>query len=129
MFLHTCVRVKDLDASIKFYQDALNFKEVRRMDFPEHKFTLVYMALEDDPNYELELTYNYGHEGYDLGNGYGHIAVGVEDLDAMHQAHEEAGYTVTNLSGLPGKEKMFYFITDPDGYKIEVIRLKQFFDK
>jgi lactoylglutathione lyase len=128
-FLHTCVRVKDLDASIKFYQDALNFKEVRRMDFPEHKFTLVYMALEDDPNYELELTYNYGHEGYDLGNGYGHIAVGVEDLDAMHQAHEEAGYTVTNLSGLPGKEKMFYFITDPDGYKIEVIRLKQFFDK
>ncbi|SDB07622.1 lactoylglutathione lyase [Streptococcus henryi] len=129
MFLHTCVRVKDLDASIKFYQDALNFKEVRRMDFPEHKFTLVYMALEDDPNYELELTYNYDHEGYDLGNGYGHIAVGVEDLDAMHQAHEEAGYTVTNLSGLPGKEKMFYFITDPDGYKIEVIRLKQFFDK
>lgn len=129
MFLHTCVRVKDLDASIKFYQDALNFKEVRRMDFPEHKFTLVYMALEDDPNYELELTYNYGHEGYDLGNGYGHIAVGVEDLDAMHQAHEEAGYTVTNLSGLPGKEKMFYFITDPDGYKIEVIRLKQFIDK
>ncbi|MGT2803309.1 lactoylglutathione lyase [Streptococcus henryi] len=128
-FLHTCVRVKDLDASIKFYQDALNFKEVRRMDFPEHKFTLVYMALEDDPNYELELTYNYGHEGYDLGNGYGHIAVGVEDLDAMHQAHEEAGYTVTNLSGLPDKEKMFYFITDPDGYKIEVIRLKQFFDK
>lgn len=128
-FLHTCVRVKDLDASIKFYQDALNFKEVRRMDFPEHKFALVYMALEDDPNYELELTYNYGHEGYDLGNGYGHIAVGVEDLDAMHQAHEEAGYTVTNLSGLPGKEKMFYFITDPDGYKIEVIRLKQFFDK
>lgn len=129
MFLHTCVRVKDLDASIKFYQDALNFKEMRRMDFPEHKFTLVYMALEDDPNYELELTYNYGHESYDLGNGYGHTAVGVEDLDAMHQAHEEAGYTVTNLSGLPGKEKMFYFITDPDGYKIEVIRLKQFFDK
>lgn len=128
-FIHTCVRVKDLDASIKFYQDALNFKEMRRLDFPEHKFTLVYMALEDDPNYELELTYNYGHEGYDLGNGYGHIAVGVEDLDAMHQAHEEAGYTVTNLSGLPGKEKMFYFITDPDGYKIEVIRLKQFFDK
>lgn len=125
-FLHTCVRVKNLDDSIAFYQDALNFKEVRRMDFPEHKFTLVYMALEDDPSYELELTYNYDHEGYDLGNGYGHIAVGVNDLEESHARHTEAGYTVTNLSGLPGKPNLFYFITDPDGYKIEVINLKNF---
>lgn len=60
-FLHTCIRVKDLDASIAFYQEALGFKEVRRNDFPENQFTLVYMALEDDPSYELELTYNYDH--------------------------------------------------------------------
>ena len=85
-FLHTCVRVKDLEASLNFYQDALGFKEVRRNDFPEYKFTLVYMQLEDDPDYELELTYNYDHEVYD-------------------------------------------FITDPDGYKIEVIRLAQFLEK
>ena len=78
------------------------------------------------PDYELELTYNYDHEVYDLGNGYGHIAVGVDDLEATHQAHKEAGYNVTDLSGLPGKPKMYYFITDPDGYKIEVIRLAQF---
>lgn len=128
-FLHTCIRVKDLDASLKFYQEALGFKEARRRDFPDHKFTLVYMALEDDPDYELELTYNYGHEAYDLGNGYGHIAVGVDDLEATHQAHQKAGYTVTDLSGLPGKPKMYYFITDPDGYKIEVIRLSQFQEK
>lgn len=126
-FLHTCVRVKDLETSVKFYEEALGFKEVRRNDFPEYKFTLVYMALEEDPSYELELTYNYGHEGYDLGNGYGHIAVGVEDLEAYHEKHKAAGYTVTDLSGLPGRPKMFYFVQDPDGYKIEVIRLTSFF--
>ena len=65
-FLHTCVRVKDLEASLNFYQDALGFKEVRRNDFPEYKFTLVYMQLEDDPDYELELTYNYDHEATTL---------------------------------------------------------------
>ena len=91
-FLHTCVRVKDLEASLKFYKEALGFKEARRNDFPEYKFTLVYLQLEDDPDYELELTYNYDHEAYDLGDGYGHI-------------------------------------TDPDGYKIEVIRLTQFLEK
>ena len=57
-FLHTCVRVKDLEASLKFYKEALGFKEARRNDFPEYKFTLVYLQLEDDPDYELELTYN-----------------------------------------------------------------------
>ena len=128
-FLHTCVRVKDLEASLKFYKEALGFKEDHRNDFPEYKFTLVYLQLEDDPDYELELTYNYDHEAYDLGDGYGHIAVGVDDLEATHQAHKEAGYTVTDLSGLPGKPKMYYFITDPDGYKIEVIRLTQFLEK
>ncbi|MFS1663189.1 VOC family protein [Streptococcus sp. zg-JUN1979] len=125
-FLHTCIRVKDLEASLDFYQKALGFKEVRRNDFPEHQFTLVYLALEDDPNYELELTYNYNHEAYDLGNGYGHIAVGVEDLEDSHRKHQAAGYPITDLSGLPGRPKMYYFITDPDGYKIEVISLKRF---
>lgn len=125
-FLHTCIRVKDLDASLAFYQEALDFKEVRRNDFPDYKFTLVYLALEDDPSYELELTYNYDHEAYDLGDGYGHIAVGVDNLEESHQKHKTAGYPVTDLSGLPGRPKMYYFIQDPDGYKIEVINLKAF---
>lgn len=127
-FLHTCIRVKDLEASIKFYTEAFDFKEVRRMDFPEHEFTIVYLALEGDESYELELTYNYGHPGYDLGNGYGHIAVGVDDLEAYHDKHVKAGYTVTDIKGLPGKENMFYFVQDPDGYKTEVIRLAQFLE-
>lgn len=126
-FLHTCIRVKDLDASLAFYQEALGFKEVRRNDFPDYKFTLVYLALEDDPNYELELTYNYDHEAYNLGDGYGHIAVGVDNLEESHQKHKAAGYPVTDLSGLPGRPKMYYFIQDPDGNKIEVINLKAFY--
>ena len=127
-FIHNCVRVKDLEASLKFYKEALGFKEARRNDFPEYKFTLVYLQLEDDPDYELELTYNYDHEAYDLGDGYGHIAVGVDDLEATHQAHKEAGYTVTDLSGLPGKPKMYSSINDPDGSKIEAISLAKFLD-
>lgn len=67
--LHTCIRVKDLDQSVAFYTSAFPFKENYRKDFPDSQFTLVYLALEGE-SYELELTYNYGHGDYDLGNGY-----------------------------------------------------------
>ncbi|MDF0480496.1 VOC family protein [Vagococcus sp. PNs007] len=120
---HTCVRVKDLEASVKFYQDAFDFEETNRRDFLEHKFTLVYLTLPGD-DYELELTYNYGHEGYDLGNGYGHIAIASEDLEGLHAKHKAAGFDVTDLKALPGVPPSYYFIVDPDGYKIEVIRYK-----
>ena len=123
--LHTCIRVKDLDASLTFYQDALGYQLKRRQDFPDGKFTLAYLSLPGE-DYELELTYNYDHPGYDLGNGYGHIAVGVENVLDSHTKHQTAGYPVTDLLGLPGREPFFYFIQDPDGYKIEVIGLAQF---
>lgn len=120
---HTCVRVKDLDASLNFYQDAFHFEESRRRDFPEHKFTLVYLTLPND-DYELELTYNYDHEAYNLGDGYGHIAIAVDNLEELHEQQKAAGYEVTDLKGLPGTAPSYYFIIDPDGYKIEVIREK-----
>ena len=120
---HTCVRVKDLEASLKFYQEAFDFVETRRRDFPENKFTLVYLSLPED-DYELELTYNYDHPSYDLGDGYGHIAIATKDLEALHEKHQEAGFNVTDLKGLPGTSPSYYFIVDPDGYKIEVIREK-----
>lgn len=120
---HTCVRVKDLEASLKFYQEAFDFVETRRRDFPENKFTLVYLSLPED-DYELELTYNYDHPGYDLGDGYGHIAIATKDLEALHEKHQKAGFNVTDLKGLPGTSPSYYFIVDPDGYKIEVIREK-----
>lgn len=122
--LHTCIRVKNLEESLAFYTTAFPFKETRRRDFPDSKFTLVYLALEGE-DYELELTYNYGHEAYDLGNGYGHIAIGSEDFHADYDKHVQAGYSVTDIKGLTDKSARYYFIQDPDGYKIEVIDLNR----
>ena len=119
--LHTCLRVENLEKSIAFYADAFGFKELRRKDFPEYKFTIVYLGLEGD-DYELELTYNYDHGAYDLGDGYGHIAIAADDLEKLHEQHKAAGLEITDLKGLPGTTPSYYFVIDPDGYKIEVIR-------
>ncbi|MCL2841514.1 MAG: VOC family protein [Defluviitaleaceae bacterium] len=119
--LHTSYRVKDLDASLKFYQDTLGFAESRRKDFPEDKFALVFLKLPDS-EHELELTYNYGHPAYELGTGYSHIALGTTDLEGLHEKHKATEYEVTDLYGLPGSPPSYYFITDPDGYDIEIIR-------
>jgi len=120
--LHTCIRVKDLQASLKFYQEAIGLIEKRRIDYPEHKFTLVYLS-DETGIYELELTYNYETEKpYEIGNGFSHTAVESENLEASYAKHQEMGYTVTKLMGLPGTEPSYYFVTDPDGYRVEVIR-------
>ena len=111
---HTCYRVADLEKSIKFYTEAFDFKVSRERDFKEYKFTLVYLTLPGS-DYELELTYNYDH---------GHIAISVSDLEGLYEKHKEAGYDVTDLKGLPGFPPSYYFIKDPDGYKIEVIHDK-----
>lgn len=120
--LHTCIRVMDLEKSLKFYKDALGLVEQKRKDFPEHKFTLVYLS-DESGNYELELTYNYNPEKpYELGNGFSHIAVAVDDLEGSRERHKEMGYKVTKLMGLPDSPPKFYFVTDPDRYEVEVIR-------
>lgn len=120
--LHTCIRVMDLEKSLAFYQGALGLIETRRKEFPEHEFSLVYLS-DTEGGYELELTYNYCPEKpYELGNGFSHIAVESEDLEASHARHAEMGYEVTPLKGLPGEAPRYYFVTDPDGYKVEVIR-------
>ena len=119
--LHTCIRVMDLEKSLEFYKNALGLVETRRKDFPEHKFTLVYFN--DTPDgYEIELTYNYDPEKpYDLGNGFSHVAIGADDIVSLREKHMEMGYEVTDLKGLPGEPPRYYFVTDPDGYKVEVI--------
>lgn len=120
--LHTCIRVMDLEKSLKFYTEALGLIETRRMEFPEHEFSLVYLS-DESGIYELELTYNFNPEKpYDLGNGFSHIAVAAEDIVAAREKHIAMGYEVTPLKGLPGQEPHYYFVTDPDGYKVEVIK-------
>ena len=99
--LHTCLRVENLEKSIAFYQDAFGFKELRRRDFPDHAFTIVYLGLDGD-DYELELTYNYDHGPYVVGDGFAHIALSTPDLEALHQEHSAKGYEVTEPNGLPG---------------------------
>lgn len=120
--LHTCIRVMDLEKSLKFYRDALGLLETRRKSFPEYKFDLVYLS-DEIGGYEVELTYNYDpQEPYVIGNGFSHIAIGADDIEKMRAEHISYGYEVTNLKGLPGEAPKYYFVTDPDGYKIEVIR-------
>ncbi len=123
-FAHVCIRVMNLERSIEFYQQALDLKESRRKDFPEHKFTLVFLK-ENSTDFELELTYNYDQkEPYVIGNGYSHLALYVDDLEGLHNKHKEMGLNPTELKGLPGNPPGYYFLEDPDGYHIEIIRKK-----
>lgn len=120
--IHSCVRVVNLEKSEKFYQKAFGFEVVRRKDYPEHKFTLSYLR-STGSDFELELTCNHDQdEPYDLGNGYSHLAVTVSDLEASHKQHEELGLKPKPLKGLPGQGARFYFVADPDGYLIEVVK-------
>lgn len=120
--LHTCLRVKNLHDSLKFYKEAIGLIESERRDYPEDKFTLVYLT-DQQRCHEIELTYNYDtEEPYIIGNGFSHIAVSVDDLESKRKEHQDMGYEVSNLSGLRGEVPRFYFVTDPDGYRVEIIR-------
>lgn len=122
-FLHTMVRVKDLDKSFKFYTEELGFVESRRREFPEKKFDLVYLMLPGSPDYELELTYNYDQEeGYEIGTGYGHIAISNPDIKTLKEDLMGKGYEVTEIRGLTPNSNKYFFVTDPDGYRIEIIQ-------
>lgn len=120
--LHTCIRVTDLDKSIDFYK-ALGLMETGRIDKSEHGFIIVYLST-DKNGYELELTYNIGTNSYEMGNGFSHLAIGVDNLEEEHTRLKELGFPITDLKGLPGNKPNYFFVTDPDGYKIEVIRNK-----
>lgn len=119
---HTCIRVLDLEKSLAFYRDGFGLVEKRREDVPEYKCTLVYLS-DIAGHYEIELTYNHDQVvPYELGDGFGHIALTVEDLETAYANHQNLGYEVTDLKGLPGSLIRYYFVIDPDGYKVEVIQ-------
>ena len=121
--LHTMLRVGDLDRSLRFYTDVLGMHVLRTTDRPEQKYKLAFVGYGDESGHAvLELTYNYGVEKYDLGAGYGHIAIEVDDAAAMCAAVRTKGGTVTREAGpVKGGTTVIAFVQDPDGYKIELI--------
>jgi lactoylglutathione lyase len=121
--LHTMLRVGDLERSVGFYRDVLGMKLLRRTDRPDQKYTLAFVGYGDESQGAvLELTYNYGVDRYDLGNGYGHVAIEVDDAKAACDAVRAKGGNVTREAGpVKGGTTVIAFVQDPDGYKIELI--------
>jgi lactoylglutathione lyase len=123
-FLHTMLRVGDLQRSIDFYTKAFGMKELRRRDVPDGKYTLAFVGYGDeDSNTAIELTYNYGVEKYEMGGAFGHLAVGVPDVAKACDIAAKAGGTVTRPAG-PVKfgTTIIAFVKDPDGYMIELVQ-------
>ena len=124
--LHTMIRVGDLERSLDFYSNVLGMKILRRKDYPNGRFTLAFVGYGDESsNAVIELTHNWDTNTYDIGTGYGHIALGMENIYTACDAIREKGGKITREPG-PMKHGTteIAFVEDPDGYKIELIQLK-----
>lgn len=118
------LRVGDLQRAIDFYTHVLGMQLLRRSENPEYRYSLAFLGYGSNPEHaELELTYNWGVDSYDLGTAYGHIALGVPDAYAAVEKIKQAGGNVTREAGpVKGGSTVIAFVTDPDGYKIELIQ-------
>ena len=118
------LRVGDLQRAIDFYTQVLGMQLLRRSENPEYRYSLAFLGYGSNPEHaELELTYNWGVDSYDLGTAYGHIALGVPDAYAAVEKIKQAGGNVTREAGpVKGGKTVIAFVTDPDGYKIELIQ-------
>ncbi len=126
-FLHTMIRVFDLEKSIDFYTRHLGMKLLRKNDYPSGKFTLVFLGYGDeDNNTVIELTHNWDQaDAYELGNGFGHLALGVPDIYKTCEELEKEGVNIPRKPGpMAHGPTVIAFIEDPDGYKIELIEKK-----
>jgi len=124
--LHTMLRVGDLERSLAFYRDVLGMRLLRKNDYPSGRFTLAFVGYGDEQDHTvLELTHNWDTERYDLGNAFGHVALGVENIYATCDELRRKGATIVREPG-PMKHggSEIAFIEDPDGYKIELIQLR-----
>ena len=124
--LHTMLRVGDLQRSIDFYTRLIGMKLLRTTERPEQKYSLAFVGYGTNPEHaELELTYNHGVDSYEIGTAYGHIALGVPDVYAACDAIRAGGGNITREPGpVKGGDTVIAFVTDPDGYKIELIQRK-----
>ena len=125
--LHTMLRVGDLDRSINFYTDVMGMQLLRKSDNEQYRYTLAFVGYQPEKEGAvLELTYNWDESEYDLGTGYGHIAIEVDDAADTCDAIRNAGGTVTREAGpVKGGSTVIAFVQDPDGYKIELIEKNQ----
>lgn len=124
--LHTMIRVGNLERSLAFYTDVLGMRLLRRQDYPEGRFTLAFVGYNDESEGAvIELTHNWDTASYEIGNGFGHIALAVDDAYAACALIKEKGGKVTREAG-PMKHgtTVIAFVEDPDGYKIELIQRK-----
>ena len=125
--LHTMLRVGDLEQSLKFYCEVLGMKLLRQKEYPGGEFTLAFVGYgNESDNAVIELTYNWGVEKYDLGDAYGHIALGVDDIYGTCEMIRAQGSKVTREPGaMKHGSTVIAFVEDPDGYKVELIQLKK----
>ena len=123
-FLHTMLRVKDLDASLRFWTEHFGMKLLRKHDFPGGKFTLAFVGYGDESEHTvLELTHNWGQDDYVLGDQFGHIAIGVDDIYATCERLEAAGVPIPRPPGpMQHGSTVIAFVEDPNGYKVELIQ-------
>ncbi len=121
--LHTMIRVGDLQRSIDFYTRILGMKLLRKKDYPEGKFTLAFVGYGDEKdNTVIELTYNWDTEHYDLGNGFGHLAIQVDDVYKATEEIKAAGGEIIREAGpMNAGTTIIAFVKDPDGYEIELL--------
>jgi len=124
--LHTMLRVGDLERSLSFYTEVLGMKLLRRNEYPDGKFTLAFVGYqEESEGAVIELTHNWDTSSYDLGNGYGHIALEVEDAyDACAKIKARGGKVTREAGPMKHGTTVIAFVEDPDGYKIELIQRK-----
>ncbi|WP_413323906.1 lactoylglutathione lyase [Synechococcus sp. MIT S9503] len=123
--LHTMLRVGDLEKSVAFYTDVLGMQLLRRKDYASGRFTLAFLGYGNEKEHTvLELTHNWDTEHYDLGNGYGHIALGVQDIQATCAGIADRGGRLVREPGpMKHGSTVIAFLEDPDGYKVELIEL------
>jgi len=124
--LHTMLRVGNLERSIKFYTEILGMKLLRQKEYPEGKFTLAFLGYGDEKqNTALELTYNWDTESYDLGNGFGHLAIEVDDVyEAAEKIRQQGGKIIREPGPMNAGTTLLAFVADPDGYEIELLEPK-----